>query len=86
MNDHILDIAVASQLISADYNGFDRTAMSAAEKRFAEMLIVKCANIIWDEADKKDNAEINEGGYKILDHFGIDWRAEQTEETFGVEE
>lgn len=54
-------------------------------KKFAEMLIVKCANIIWDEADKKDSAEINEGGYKILDYFGIDWRAEQTEETVGVD-
>jgi len=42
--------------------------------KFAELLIVKCANIIWHEADMKDSAEINEGGYKILEHFGIDWR------------
>ena len=44
----------------------------AAEK-FAELIIVKCANIIWHEADMKDSAEINEGGYKILEYFGIDW-------------
>jgi hypothetical protein len=43
-------------------------------ERFAELIIVKCANIIWAEADMKDSAEINQGGYKILEHFGIDWR------------
>lgn len=42
-------------------------------EKFAELLIVKCANIIWHEADIKDSVEINEGGYKILEHFGIDW-------------
>ena len=50
-------------------------------EKFAELIIVKCANIIWDEAHEKDSAEINEGGYKILDYFGIDWKAKQTEET-----
>ena len=42
-------------------------------EKFAELVIVKCANVIWHEADMKDSAEINEGGYKILEHFGIDW-------------
>lgn len=41
--------------------------------KFSELIVVKCANIIWHEADIKDSAEINEGGYKILEHFGIDW-------------
>jgi hypothetical protein len=52
-------------------------------EKFAELIIVKCANIIWHEADINDSAEINEGGYKILDHFGIDWRGEQTDVQFG---
>jgi len=54
-------------------------------EKFAELIVVQCANIIWDEANKKDSAEINEGGYKILEYFGIDWRAEQSDERFGVE-
>lgn len=54
----------------------DRKFVSGGDmdvEQFAELLIVKCANIIWHEADTKDSAEINEGGYKILEHFGIDW-------------
>lgn len=40
-------------------------------ERFAELIIVKCANIVWDEAEKTMNKEVNEAGYKLLDSFGI---------------
>lgn len=49
MNDRILDIAVASQLISANYNGFDRTVLSGAERRFAGMIIQECIQFIEEE-------------------------------------
>jgi hypothetical protein len=40
--------------------------------KFAELIIVKCANVVWDEAEKTDNHQVNDAGYKILEHFGIE--------------
>lgn len=40
-------------------------------EKFAEMIVVKCANVVWDEAEQADSHEINEVGYKLLDSFGI---------------
>lgn len=36
---------------------------------FAELVINKCANIVWDEADKALNRDVNDAGYKIIDYF-----------------
>jgi hypothetical protein len=41
-------------------------------KKFAELIVAECANVVWDEAHKADNAEINDVGYKILKHFGVE--------------
>ena len=43
-------------------------------KKFAELIVKKCANIVWDEAEKTSNSDVNDAGYKIIEHF------------FGVEE
>ena len=42
--------------------------------KFAELIVKKCANIVWDEAEKTSNSDVNDAGYKIIEHF------------FGVEE
>jgi len=73
MNEQIQEIMNQAR---AQYRNQDlphEQGLIAYSEKFAELLIVKCANIIWNEADMKDSAEINEGGYKILKHFGIDW-------------
>lgn len=40
-------------------------------QKFAELIVVKCANVVWHEADKANSHEMNEVGYKLLDSFGI---------------
>ena len=40
-------------------------------QKFAELIVVKCANIVWDEAEKTMNKQVNEVGYTILKQFGI---------------
>jgi hypothetical protein len=84
MNERIKELAEQAAISCGDFIG-PRLYMTHEEEmeKFAELIIVKCANIIWHEADINDSAEINEGGYKILDHFGIDWRGEQTDVQFG---
>jgi hypothetical protein len=70
MNERIKELWDQAALLESDPSWEGQTKFM---DKFAELLIVKCANIIWHEADMKDSAEINEGGYKILEHFGIDW-------------
>jgi hypothetical protein len=36
------DIAVQAGLITSEYNGFDRTSLTPAERKFAELLIGAC--------------------------------------------
>lgn len=36
---------------------------------FAELIINKCANIVWDEAEKTANSDVNDAGYKIVEYF-----------------
>jgi hypothetical protein len=51
MNERIKQLAVEANLISAEYNGFDRTSLNPAEKKFAELIVQYCANILRTEAD-----------------------------------
>jgi hypothetical protein len=46
--------------------------LNAFADQLAELIIVKCANIVWYEAEQADSAQINEVGYKILQHFGVE--------------
>ena len=41
-------------------------------EKFAELIVVKCANIVWDEAEKTMSKEINNVGYELLKHFKIE--------------
>lgn len=38
-------------------------------EKFAELIINKCANIVWDEAEKISSAAVNDVGYKIIEYF-----------------
>jgi hypothetical protein len=39
------------------------------EQKFAELVAQRCANLVWDEAEKTMNKEVNDAGYKIIHHF-----------------
>ena len=41
---------------------------------FVKLIVRECANIVWDEAEQTSNSDVNDAGYKIIEHF------------FGVEE
>ena len=76
MNERIKELSKQAGIsILYEYDGYDGHAavanLSDIEK-FAELIVVKCANIVWDEAEKTMNKEINEVGYEILKQFGIE--------------
>ena len=39
--------------------------------QFASLIVKKCANIVWDEAEKTMSSEVNDAGYKIIEYFGV---------------
>ena len=41
------------------------------DTKFAELIVKKCANIVWDEAEKTMSSEVNDAGYKIIEYFGV---------------
>jgi hypothetical protein len=67
MNERIKELMIESGIYECD----DFEPHPTFEK-FAELIIVKCANVVWDEAEKTDNHQVNDDGYKILEHFGIE--------------
>jgi hypothetical protein len=67
MNERIKELAEQATG-GEEYDGF----RYFDKAKFAELIIVKCANVVWDEAEKTDNHQVNDAGYKILEHFGIE--------------
>ena len=68
MNERIKELAEQAALLGPS----SRVGNSheAAEK-FAELIVKKCANIVWDEAEKTMSSEVNDAGYKIIEYFGV---------------
>ena len=47
--------------------------LTKLKNKFAELIVNKCANIVWDEAEKTSNSDVNDAGYKIIEYFhGVD--------------
>ena len=66
MNDRIEDLMAQA--------GFDpvairRMGVMPQAERFAELIVKKCANIVWDEAEKTGSVDVNDAGYKIISYF-----------------
>jgi TRAP-type C4-dicarboxylate transport system substrate-binding protein len=53
------------------WDELDDYAQQGIEK-FAELIVKKCANIVWDEAEKTMSSEVNDAGYKIIEYFGVE--------------
>ena len=51
MNERIKLLAEQAGLISSEFNGFDRTTITKAEEKFADLIIQECLNICEDMGD-----------------------------------
>ena len=63
----IQELGVEAGLISAEYNGFDRTNLSAAEKKFAELLLREASEVV----ASNPNIGTSLASSRMLEHFGI---------------
>ena len=67
MNERIKELAIEAGIISAEYNGFDATGLTTAQRKFAELIVRECAKI----ADIADENECEWIGGNILTRFGV---------------
>jgi hypothetical protein len=70
MNERIRELAEQAGLITLESNGFDRTTITPAEKRFAELIVRECAR----KADQIENyvKTDNSCGDYLKKHFGVE--------------
>lgn len=65
----IEEIAVEAGLIVSEYNGFDRGMLTAAELRFAELIVRECAGIAQEYMTRWP--EDHQLTKQIKEHFGV---------------
>ena len=66
MNQRILELAIDAGIVSAEYNGFDPTGLTKAQRKFAELIVRECMEL----GDKA----LQDGkwpGDVIEKHFGV---------------
>jgi hypothetical protein len=72
MNEHIKQLALQA-LKHPDNDNDGLTVFDNDElEKFAELIVQECANVAWDIAHQYNSDEINDVGYSILEHFGVE--------------
>jgi hypothetical protein len=61
-------LATKANLIAAEYNGFDRTELTLAELKFAELIVQECAAIADISQFQSRNYPVS---IEIENHFGL---------------
>ena len=81
MNERIKELAIKAGMISAEYNGFDPTGLTASQQKFADLIVRECAEqIIAKGTDWVDFAPSQTGvrpeywamAQQIKQHFGVE--------------
>lgn len=66
MNQRIQELAIDAGIVSAEYNGFDPTGLTKAQRKFAELIVRECAEVA------RLNTRVDSKVYLIIqEHFGI---------------
>ena len=84
MNERIKELAVEAGIISAEYNGFDPTGLTKAQRKFAELIVRECIDKIetyripvgnsssGELACEWTYAALKEIRDEIKEHFGVE--------------
>lgn len=64
----IEEIAVEAGLIVGEYNGFDRGMLTAAELRFAELIVKKTMQVAANNLPQNVYLDVAEA---VIEHFGV---------------
>jgi hypothetical protein len=68
----IRELAIEAGIISAEYNGFDRTTITKAEEKFAELIVQECILVIEENAEHIHAEGTVEAIVNLEKHFGVE--------------
>jgi hypothetical protein len=79
MNERIRELAVEAGIISAEYNGFDPTGLTTAQRKFAELIVRECMRMcevaemsfVTHDCDVEASGAITVKQF-IAEHFGVE--------------
>ena len=80
MNERFTQLAVQAGLIVAEYNGFDRTTLTPAQQKFAELIVKECVKFCEHKSNDDEHDEYDVGMWakaesiktSIKEHFGVE--------------
>jgi len=70
MNERIRELAVEAGIISAEYNGFDPSGLTKAQRKFAELIVRECADL-FDKDEMELTLTERTIHNTIKEHFGV---------------
>lgn len=71
MNERIKQLAEQAGLITLESNGFDRTTITPAEKRFAELIVLESSKWIVDNSIAMEQLGSEFFAMGLCKHFGV---------------
>ena len=71
MNERIKQLALQAKLIASEYNGFDRTTITKAEQKFAELIVLESSKWIVDNSIAMEQLGPEFFAMGLCKHFGI---------------
>lgn len=72
MNERIKELAIEAGIISAEYNGFDPTGLTTSQRKFAELIIKECSDVILQWKKEPFPFDEDTAVSIIHEHFGIE--------------
>ena len=87
MNERIKELAIEANLIVSEYNGFDRTQLSIAHKKFAELIIQECMKQVEEQYKPvlEDEVMMKDTHWDGYVQCGVDSYVAIREHFYGVE-
>jgi hypothetical protein len=62
-------LAAKAGVMAAEYNGVDANELSASQRKFAELIVQECAQVLWNI----DSGELHDEYVESLKkHFGVE--------------
>lgn len=75
MNNRIRDLAVEAGIISSEYNGFDATGLTSAQRKFADLIVQDCIRVVnrrYMGDNNREDMEVRRCVEDLKKQFGVE--------------
>lgn len=75
MHNRIRDLAVEAGIISSEYNGFDATGLTLAQRKFADLIVQDCIRVVnrrYMGDNNREDMEVRRCVEDLKKQFGVE--------------